>query len=402
MYYKWIRLNFFYLVLAAIIGLLMRSDPGSLILIPYQNLLHTHSHITFLGWVYPTLFILLINSFLSKEQLSRFKWQLVLTHILIGGMLVSFLIQGYAFYSILFSSLFQVMNYIFIFSFLSALKKNNTHPVAKIFVKIALGCLFLSTLGPWALGAVMASGAGKSTLYNVAIYFYLHFQYNGWMLFALFALFFKYASPAKNSDEIKRATQFLTYMSFAIIPGYCLSLLNIFHTALNFSLAALSAVLQLQAFYYFVRFLMLKKQQFAAEFNDWPARVMAFFILAALAVKIFLQLLSIVPVLTDLAFNNHNIIIAYLHLTMLGIISACLFLFLNQNKVLNLNSRLSKTALMFFIAGFVVTEIVLGFQFSGFIVYSYKNVLAIFSALLCAGIILLLPGFKKAGNHENG
>ena len=93
MYFNWIRLNYFYLILAALLGLFMRADIGSLLAIPYKNLLHAHSHIAFLGWVYPTLFILLINSFLGKEKLVRFKWQLVLTHLSIVAMLIAFLLQ---------------------------------------------------------------------------------------------------------------------------------------------------------------------------------------------------------------------------------------------------------------------------------------------------------------------
>ena len=396
MYFNWLRLNYFYLLVAALLGLFMRADIGSFFSLPYKNLLHAHSHIAFLGWVYPTIFILLINSFLGKDKLPRFKWQLILTQISIVAMLVAFLLQGYGLYSIFFSSLFQFLNYWFIVSFLSALKKEtDVSPIPKILVKIALWSLFLSTFGPWALGGIIASGLGKSDLYNMAIYFYLHFQYNGWILFALFALFFKQINISGETKGIKKASHFLTYMAYALIPGYCLSLLNTYNSAWNFSLAALSAILQLQALYFFIRFLLLNKQEQLYIITNWPLKVLSYFVLLALIVKIILQLLSIIPSLTELAFNNHNIIIAFLHLIMLGIVTGYLLIQLIQNNLLRIDTLLSKAGLILFLTAFMVLEIILGFQFTGFIIYAYKNSMIIFTAILLLGLILMFPGLKK-------
>jgi len=402
MYLKWLRLNYFYLVIAALLGLFMRADVGAFISIPYNNILHTHSHIAFLGWVYPTLFILLINKFLTKEKRALFKWQLIGTHVLIMAMLVAFIMQGYGFYSILFSSLFQLFNYWFIFSFWRSLKKSpGINPVPLIFVKIALLSLFISTIGPWTLGGIIATSGSKSHFYNMAIYFYLHFQYNGWILFALFALFFRQLNIQSSTKGIKHVLNFLTYISFALLPGYCLSLLNIFHTAWNFSLAALSAILQLTALYNLMRFLWLNRDWHFFNIKGWPQKTLALCVLLAFALKIMLQLLSIIPALTEFAFNNHNIIIAFLHLTMLGVITAYLILVLAQNNLLPIDSLLAKIALLLFLSGFIVTEILLGFQFTGFIMYTFRDVLIIFTTILFAGIFLLMPAFLKGKNYEH-
>ncbi len=213
MYYNWIKLNYLYFISVAMLGLLMRFAFLGL-LAPYTHLLHTHSHIAFLGWVYPTLMILLINFFLDKETILiyKFKLQIIITHLLILAMFISFFWQGYGFYSILSSSLFQVASYWFIFSFFKALKKSResqSSPVAKSLLMIALWALFVSTFGPWAVGIIKASGFGDSNWYKMAIYYYMHFQYNGWILFALFALFFKPVENHFAGKEVRDAKYFL-------------------------------------------------------------------------------------------------------------------------------------------------------------------------------------------------
>src|SRR5690606_32519867 len=56
--------------------------------------------------------------------------------------------------------------------------------------KISLFLFIVSSLGPFALGPLMATGLGHSKWYYFAIYFYLHFQYNGVFIFGLLSLFY--------------------------------------------------------------------------------------------------------------------------------------------------------------------------------------------------------------------
>lgn len=167
MFYSWLKLNYFYLIIVAVLGLLMRLIFVGVNFLPYNNLLHSHSHTAFLGWVYPALFILLINTFLEKTLIEKFKIQIILTQIIIPLMLVAFLAQSYGFYSILFSTLFQLLNYWFIFSFLSALKETQSS-FAQKFLRIALWSLFASTFGPWALAIIKVMGLHTSNWYKMS------------------------------------------------------------------------------------------------------------------------------------------------------------------------------------------------------------------------------------------
>ena len=50
--------------------------------------------------------------------------------------------------------------------------------------------MVISTMGPWAIAVISAKGLAGSEYFNAAIYFFLHFQYNGWFAFAIIGLFF--------------------------------------------------------------------------------------------------------------------------------------------------------------------------------------------------------------------
>ena len=106
-------INFF---IASLMGLLLRL----LYVIPvewinFQYLLHGHSHVAMLGWVYLMLYSLIIHVFISKEVQKkpvyhRLFW---ITQIAVLGMMVRFPIEGYAMFSIAFSTLHILCSYYF-------------------------------------------------------------------------------------------------------------------------------------------------------------------------------------------------------------------------------------------------------------------------------------------------
>ncbi|CEN47783.1 Putative membrane protein (fragment) [Capnocytophaga canimorsus] len=108
-------LIFFFFI--ALIGVWLRALHWVSIPLSYSHLVHAHSHVAFQGWVYVTLFLLLIRSFLADGNLKKYRWQFFATIITVLGILVSFAFYGYGLYSITFSTLFQLLNYVFMFCF---------------------------------------------------------------------------------------------------------------------------------------------------------------------------------------------------------------------------------------------------------------------------------------------
>ena len=106
-------INFF---IAASMGLLLRL----MYVVPmpelnYQFLLHGHSHIAMLGWVYMMLYGLIYTYFVpikSKEKpiYNRLFW---ITEVAVVGMMLYFPVEGYALFSITFSTLHILCSYYF-------------------------------------------------------------------------------------------------------------------------------------------------------------------------------------------------------------------------------------------------------------------------------------------------
>ncbi|HMB65231.1 MAG TPA: hypothetical protein VKN36_19275 [Eudoraea sp.] len=180
-----------YFIVAATLGVVLRSFPVIEMHIAYKFIVHTHSHIALLGWVYLALTTLLYKLYLGKLDLDR-KYRNIFwyTQVTLVGMLLTFPFTGYALFSIIFSTLFLFASYWFTWFFFKnvpkILKTSNSHRC----MVAALWYLVVSSLGPWALGAIMNTLGAESIWYRLAIYFYLHFLYNGWMIMALVGILF--------------------------------------------------------------------------------------------------------------------------------------------------------------------------------------------------------------------
>ena len=103
------------------------------------------------------------------------------------GMLISFTIQGYATWSISFSTLSIFTSYAFTVVYwkdLNSLPKN----VSRLWFKAALFFNVISSLGVFLLAFMMATKMVHQNWYLASVYFFLHFQYNGWFFFACMGL----------------------------------------------------------------------------------------------------------------------------------------------------------------------------------------------------------------------
>src|SRR5690606_25130782 len=172
-------------------GLLLRFFFVTPVPLNYKFILHAHSHTALLGWIYLGLTTLVYKLFLSEAQKPKlYKHIFIFTNICIVGMLVTFPIQGYALFSIIFSTLFLFASYWFSWFAIKYIPKKFRNRFSWKLIKTALLYLVLSSIGPWAIGGVMATLGPESIWYKTSIYFYLHFQYNGWFILALLGFVF--------------------------------------------------------------------------------------------------------------------------------------------------------------------------------------------------------------------
>ena len=388
---SWLLCTFSNFFIASLMGLLLRwMYVAPIAGVNFQFLMHGHSHVAMLGWVYLMLYCLIFHFFVPKEKqqkpiYNRLFW---ITELAVVGMMVDFPAQGYAFISILFSTVHIFCSYYFCY-----LIRKDANPGTLSEKKMLYKALFFmifSTLGVWCLGPAVGLLGKSSAFYQIAIQFFLHFQFNGWFLFAVLALFFK---QAKLIIEAKKFRLFYnlfvasTFLTLALpvswyLPNPVFYWLNVF-----------GVLLQLFSAVFFMQFI---RPQFQSFFPALPTitKTVYGFALFSLALKVVIQLMVLVPELTQVSHQIRSFVIGYIHLTMLGIITGFLFGFALQNDFLNSENRIQKWGITVFLLGFVTTEILLFLQGIWFLLGkgafpNYYQNLFLSSIILPAGLLLL-------------
>lgn len=391
---KWIKTSLFFLVLIAFLGTGMRAIPFLRLPLVYDHIMHAHSHVAFQGWIYTAMMLFLTKLFLTQSQIEagRFALQFKATSLVIVGVLISFALQGYGLYSIIFSTLFQLLNYWFIFSLFREFR-GQQQAVSLLFVKSGLWLGLLSTLAPWAIGVLSAKGLGESEAYRSAVYFFLHFQYNGWFQFVALGLFFKWLETEAVQFDLKKARMFYVLFAVSVIPAYALSLLGMSFSNYVIAPAAMAAILQLVGLWLFFQALKIGSAAWFSLRSPWQQ----WFLLTAMAslgLKYVLQFLSVFPVYQEFAFASRNIIMAYMHLCLLGVLT-CFFIALMLHLKWLDESGFTKFGSTFFLLGFFATEMLLALSGMGWV--HLPELLLLFSAVMAAGLLLLLVGSLRIG-----
>ena len=384
----WIRFSIFNLMLVALLGLLMRYKIlFEFPLLDQKSVQHSHSHFAFAGWVSHTLMTLLI-SFLQKYDLKNKIIFKKYNSILIGNlicsyvMLFSFIIQGYGAVSITFSTLSIFASYWFAYVFFKDCKQIETKSTAVKWFKAAIFFNVISSLGTFALAYMMATKNIHQNEYLASIYYYLHFQYNGWFFFACMGLLLDYLKVTTSSNRIYSQSFILLFWS--CIAGYFLSTLWLDLPLWIYIITAISAVVQVIIWYLLFKTIIKENKSIFVNLPGY-LKYLIIFISLALSVKFLLQLGSTIPAVSELAFGFRPIVIAYLHLILLAIISLFLLFYVYANNFVVINKK-TILGLILFSLGVILNEVVLGIQ--GVASLSYTLIPFINESLF--GIALLL------------
>ena len=328
-----------------------------------------HSHFAFIGWITMTLISLLVNYLEQHEVRTNYqKYHLILkAHLYVSyAMLISFILEGYGLYSIILSTATIFLSYIFMYHYLRDLRKVSSTLFSKKWLKAALMLWAFSSLGAFSLAYLMASHVNNQDLYVLAIYLFLHFQYNGWFLFAAMGLFYCFVEIKMNRQAPASKTQHLwgvllfKWLSLLVVPSYFLSTLWLRMPSPIIWIAYLAAAGQIMIIICLVQWLSALPTAVWSSLSP-QNRLLWRLCAIAFTLKICLQALSAIPALSQYAFGFRPIVIGYLHLAFIGIIS-----FFIMGAILNLRlpiiRRYSKPGLMLFITGFVLQELILMIQ----------------------------------------
>jgi hypothetical protein len=390
----WVRTCLINLIVAASIGALLRFAFVQEVLgLQYRYALHAHSHVAMLGWVYLILFSGLVYSSLSPaQQKSKYPALFWLTQLTVIGMLISFPIQGYGLFSIIFLVGHTLLSYIFTYCFIVDLKKNQDNGLSADFATAALAFMVLSLFGVWFLGYTMATEGKGGTGYYLSIQFFLHFQFNGWFIFGMLALFFKTLEQSSVTLYSLQAKRFFWLLFVACLLTFFISIAWATGNAWAMWINNIGVIIQLIAAFIFLQ--MLRKLPVRGIYGYWPGLLINIAIFCFL-LKILIQTTLIIPEIAEIAFVIRNFTIAFIHLIFLGIVTIFMLGFGFYKGSFNIQKRSTQWGMGLILAGFILSELLLFSQGTmfwmqlGFIPYYYLTLFSV-SALIPIGLLLVL------------
>jgi len=395
----WLKISLINLLIVASLGTLMRYKIG--FDFPYfsqKNIQHAHSHFAFAGWITHALYVLMIRFVLKKLPLTdtkNYKRIIIANLICSYGMLFSFSYQGYSTLSIILSTITIIIACFFAFYYFKDLENVKDSNPSKSWFKAALLFNIISSIGTFYLAYMMASRNFNEHWYLASVYFYLHFQYNGFFIFSCMGLFFSESSTILPQFKYDKIFFKLFYMSF--IPAYFLSTLWAKLPIWLYIIVVIAAFIQVFVWVKIVKSIHRALKLGGSSLNKFQAYLFLF-IGIAFTIKLLLQLGSTIPAVSDLAFGFRPIVIAYLHLVLLAVISVFILSFLYTFKLILVN-KLTTIAFSVFVIGIFLNELVLGIQgvaaFSYIVVKYVNETLFGISLLLLLGAILIVSSQRK-------
>jgi hypothetical protein len=306
------------------IGVWLRSafvwmyNPGPL---TWGHLIHAHSHTAYFGWAGLGVMGLILHVLpdLTGQPLvmpKQLRWLLWLAPWAVGGALLTFAWWGYNAPSIAFSTLNEVVWFLYAYVFWQNVKGKPIRewPSALWLIGTAVALLLVSTLGTFLV--IVAQAILKTedpVLANSGVYLFLQAYGDGWLEVGVMGV----AAALLGGLPNRRLAAWQSWLMLILTAPATLRLLVPF--GLHGALAAVGAVTGIG----------LAVAQLLYLVNMWglalavPARVRPWWwtAAAALAVKAVLELLPLMPSYATLA-GDRNLVIAFLHLKLLLLVSA--------------------------------------------------------------------------------
>ncbi|MDY0090762.1 MAG: hypothetical protein RBR78_10420 [Flavobacteriaceae bacterium] len=383
----WLKFSLINLFVVALLGTLMRYKIGfDFPFFVQKHLLHSHSHFAFSGWISHTLMVLMVYYLKNKiAEISIPKYtRLIIANLVCSyGMLIFFIIQGYGFWSITFSTLSIIVSYFFAYAFIKDLKKIPEEASKKWFWG-ALIFYVLSSLGTFFLAYTLAS---KNFMYNpylASVYYYLHFQYNGWFFFACMGLLTDFLKPDNSENRLFNKAFWLLFISTFVT--YSLSVLWLKMPQWLYILTIVFSVVQFVVWLRLLFYIIAKKAPMLKSQPVFLQNILKF-VGFCVSMKFLFQMVSVIPSLSQFVFGVRTIVIAYLHLILLAIITLFLLYYIYTNKFLALNKSI-KNGIILFAIGVFLNELVLGIQ--GMSAFGYILIPNINIYLFGVAVILLI------------
>lgn len=317
------KVSLFFFFVVSCFGVLLRYIPlyeGEIVW-NYERLLQTHSHIAFLGWIFNIIYIITLKQYprvLENSKFLDYKRFFFLFQFATIMIASSLLIWGYKVLAIAFLSIHAYTTVHFAVRFI---KNADINLPGTYLLKIGYIVMSISYLGTIMLGPISAMGYKYSDLYYSSIYFYLHFQYNGFFLLAILGFLVNYW--AKINLEIELPTRYINLFLISIILTYALSILFSKPNIIINIIAFIGSALQI----YLIIKLYLLNKNIKPIFEFKNGKYLATLVISLLIIRLISQVAA--PIIPNIVYSNRPLIILFLHLNFLGIITPLLLYLIN-------------------------------------------------------------------------
>ncbi len=386
---RWLQISLFNLAIIALLGTLMRYKIAyAFPFIDQRNLLQGHEYFAFAGWLTQALMSLLVHTLVengNKNAFSRYQPVLFTNLFAAYGNLLSYVFIGFSSFAVAFSALTIFASYWFAFMFWRDLNHYSPKSSSRSAFKAAVLFNVISSAGSFILAYMMITRDLQPDRYLATVYFYLHFQYNGWFFFACMGLLMHQLLKYGVSDK-KLKSVYLLFV-IACIPAYFLSALWLPVARWMYVTVVAAVGLQLIGWWKLIQIL---RNDTARIKKDFPPLSKFLFILSivALTIKLLLQTGSVVPSLSILAFGFRPIVIGYLHLVLLGVITLFILSYITGLSLIPVN-KITRAGIVIFTAGIILNELFLMIQGISDL---YYHALPVMNPLLFVATFTMLAG----------
>lgn len=262
--------------------------------------------------------------------------------------------------------------------------------------KAALIWLLLSSLGTFALAYLMSSHNLDPKRQLAAVYFFLHFQYNGWFFFACMGL--AVYGLYRQGIRIMGEGLIFRLFAFACMPAYLLSILWWDIPAWTYVFVVMAALSQFLAWGIWL-FRLAPLRMKILPYHSSLVQCLLIAVIIAATIKVLLQTLSVVPSLSQLAFSFRPIVIGYLHLVLLATISVFILTYACIGNIMSCG-RIVGVGLWILLSGILLNELLLMLQgVSGLLRTHFAGIpvsLTVAAGCIVTGVALVLIGQCKS------
>lgn len=400
---RWFNIALFNFGIAAVVGCLLRAIyiweiPG----LRFKALLNAHSHVAMLGWAFIAMVVFLLRDETPKGPSRLSRALLVTAQVAVVGMLFGFPVQSYGSFTIAASVLHMLASYVLCVQVWKATRSWRTNG-SRLLARIAVVLMFVSTLGVWGTGLIVANGGFGTELYYWSVQFYLHFQLNGWFWFGTLALWSRWAETHGADHVMDRTTIRLWLVS--VVLTFALAIAWSERHWLVYATNSLGVILQLWAGWRTAKAILGAQRMLQHKAPLWAWRCVTY-ALAAMGLKVLMQAAVAIPQVAIMAFTVRNFVVGFIHLNTLAVISLMLFAMALLRGWFVSTSTVARVGLSTFTAGMLLMETVLFTQGLCFwlgwgMIPGYYWIILLVSLLVPVGTFVLLGhAWKKRGDPD--